>query len=324
MFEVLERFPKQLAFEPEIAHGEKLRTYEEYIAMGMGGSRLPADMLEVINPGLPLFIHNTYGVPRQPDAWLKNALFVAISHSGNTEETLDFAKSAHEKGYALAVITCGGKLLAFARENGIPHIVIPEANLQPRYALGYLTVALAKLVDAKLLEALRQLSSLVQPAHMEEEGETIARALTSKIPLIYASAQNEGLAHIWKISINEDAKVPAFYNVFPELNHNELAGFDVKGETERFAEQCIAVLLEDEADDERIRKRFSVTKELYAKKGVQTISVPLRGGVAGEKVFNAVLLSHVVSFFLAEQYGIDPLSTALIEDFKKIMGIGYP
>jgi len=221
-----------------------------------------------------------------------------------------------EKGYPLAAVTTGGKLLALAKERKLPHVIIP-AGLQPRHSLGYLTVALAKLLDGEAYEALRALAGTLRADAREAEGNALADGLRDKTPLLYASERFAGVARVWKISVNENAKVPAFYNTLPEADHNELAGFALNEETESFAERFAAVFLEDDADDERIRRRIAMTKEIYASKGVRTFSVPLRGKTVAEQAFDAVLLANIVSFRLAEAYGSDPLSSDFIEDFKK-------
>ncbi|MEK7526873.1 MAG: hypothetical protein AAB537_00435, partial [Patescibacteria group bacterium] len=111
-------FPKQFNFEPRVENAERLPKAGSFVVGGMGGSHLAADLIKATEPSLDLIIHKNYGSPILPtDTNLAEKLFVAVSYSGDTEETLDFAEQALAKKLTLAVISKGGKLIAFAQKN---------------------------------------------------------------------------------------------------------------------------------------------------------------------------------------------------------------
>jgi len=285
----------------------------------MGGSHLPADILKTRDPYLPLQIHKNYQLPPLSPEKLKKSLLVAISHSGNTKETISFANEALKHGYNLGIITTDGKLLEMARENKVPYIKVPTEELEPRHSLGYMTVALSEFVNGGLREELETLSESLNPSSLEEEGKDIFKEIKNCLPVFYASERNQGLAYIWKIKINETSKAPAFWNTFPELNHNELAGFDMNSKTKSISKNLHFIFLEDPADPPEIKKRAKITKEIYESKGLPVSIVKLNGKTPFEKIFNSLILSDWVSLFLAEEYGTDPFSNELVEEFKKRM-----
>ena len=56
--------------------------------------------------------------------------------------------------------------------------------------------------------------------------EQTARRIGRTIPLVHSSQDLGAAAALrWKCQINEYAKSPAFWNVHPELCHNEVAGW---------------------------------------------------------------------------------------------------
>lgn len=315
MEEHILKFPKQLQWEAKVENADRLPQTSKFIVCGMGGSHLAAGILKVYNPALDLLIHRDYGLPRVPDYFLRESLIIASSHSGNTEETLDAAFAAHQAGLRVAVIATGGKLLDFARENALPYVLYPGEGIQPRLALGYQLKALAALINNQgLAGELADLASELDPAGWQERGREIAGALSSKIPVVYASAVNLPLAYIWKIKFNENCKTPAFYSVFPELNHNELTGFDRSGKEGEFA----ALMIRDASDHARIQKRFEVTKKLYQERGVGVLDVDLVGSGLG-KMLSAILLADWVTLAVAQANGREPEPVPLIEEFKKLM-----
>ncbi|TSC67608.1 MAG: bifunctional phosphoglucose/phosphomannose isomerase, partial [Parcubacteria group bacterium Gr01-1014_73] len=188
-------FPKQFAFEPRVENAERLPKAGSFVVGGMGGSHLAADLIKAAEPSLDLIIHKNYGLPVPMD--IEKKLFIAVSYSGDTKETLDFAEQALVKKIALAVISKGGKLIAFAQKNNLPHIILPNAGLPPRMATGFVMTALLRLMGME-----KKITELKTANFIAEQNKKIAEVIGDSIPLFYASEQNEALAHYWKIIIN--------------------------------------------------------------------------------------------------------------------------
>src|SRR3989344_4156340 len=206
----IKNFPKQFEWEPEIGNAGGLFAYQKVIVAGMGGSALAADLLKMVLQDIEITVHRDYGLPETVlrKSGSKDVLVIASSYSGNTEETIDAFLEAKKRGLPVAAM-----------------------------ATGYLMLALLKLIyEEEKMKELKMLAKKLNSAHAETEGKALAANLHVKVPVIYSSNKNFALARIWKIKFNETGKVPAFANYFPELNHNEMTGFDTRPNTRELSE----------------------------------------------------------------------------------------
>jgi glucose/mannose-6-phosphate isomerase len=306
-------FNKQFEFEPEIQNSEFLKDFDHVILCGMGGSHLAADLIKTIKPGIDLYVHKDYDLPPYEEDFLNRGLLIACSYSGNTEETLSFFKKAYKKELQVSAISTGGELLKEAEENNLPFVKIPNTGIQPRQADGYLALAILKLMgDEETISSWGLLLDKLKPESLKKIGEGIAEEIGDKTAIIYSSTQNLHISYNWKITLNETAKIPAFYNIFPELNHNEIQGF------ENMADRFHIILLEDSEDLEQIQDRMRITREVLEEKGLSFSDVKLSGNSREEKVFNSIILADWVALTLANSRDIDPEQVPIIEEFKKL------
>lgn len=301
---------QELTQEPVVEGGTPPRA-PRFVIGGMGGSALPANAARFLDPTLPLATHRDYDLPEAIDP---EALYIAISDSGNTAETLSFAKAAHERGFALAVIDAGGELADIAKEDALPFVRVPS-GLQPRDSLFYLLHALLALIGREDLRAALKAVSFDADA-AEHDAHALAGALAGALPLFYASRKNGFLAYVSKIHSNETAKMPAYANVFPELNHNEMQSFDTSA-PEAVTVLARFVLLRDAHDDPRIARRMDVFAEMMRERGRTVIDVPLTGASRAEQLARHWFVMHRAACMLAEARGVNPDAVALVEDFKK-------
>lgn len=297
----------QLAYEPMVVG--TLAASPVVVVGGMGGSALPALMLRHLNVPAYLVIHRGYGLPDPVPA---GASYVAISHSGNTEETLSFAREALDAGKPLSVIASGGALLELAKEHGLPHVVIPS-GAQPRDSI----LAVAKALLALIGQPVTLEISASDASDAEHAGEEISRALKGTVPVFYASGRNEALAYIAKILCNETAKTPAFSNLFPELNHNEMQGFSMLAGDR--AEPFMPVFLVDSTDDPRIQRRMELTEALMREQGIETLRVELPDTGRAHSLLHGWWLLRTLAQELARIYDVVPDEVPLIEAFKKAL-----
>jgi glucose/mannose-6-phosphate isomerase len=219
-------------------------TFSEVLYAGMGGSGIAGDYAgAVAGPsGTRVTVHKGYG-PIPPWAIRARPLVIAASYSGNTEETLDMVTSAWESGLPVATVTTGGKLAELTEQHKWGTIVVP-VGLQPRAAAGYMIGAAVRLLEgAKSIDdhRLQFLEAAELADHMTVEGseawrlsEQIAERLENRIPIIYGGGPvSSVVAQRWKTQINENAKVPAWYSALPELDHNEITGWETLPELTR-------------------------------------------------------------------------------------------
>lgn len=320
MEEAIKNFGKQFDYQPVIENESKFEPKDSVVLCGMGGSHLAAGIIKIYNPALDLYIHRDYGLPLLSDIRFTESLFIASSYSGDTEEVLDFAEKARAKKYNLAVITVGGKLLEFAKKNKIPYIQLPDSGIQPRSAIGFSILALAKLIEGDdAVTELKNSGKKLDITKWEKTGKEFALGLRDQIPIIYSSRNNLSIAYNWKIKFNETAKIPAFYNIFPELNHNEMAGFDRIDSTKDLSEKFHFIFLDDPSDHPKIMHRAQITKKLYSDRKLLVTTFQLVGDTIFEKIFNSLILADWIALSVSKMYGTVPDSVPIVEELKKLM-----
>lgn len=148
---------------------------------------------------------------------------------------------------------------------------------------------------------------------------SLAAALRGKVPVVYSSARNQAVAYNWKIKMNETGKIPAFYNIFPELNHNEMTGFDVVPATKTLSSRLHFVFLTDSADHPQVQKRMRVCRKLYEKRGLPVTDAALQGAAPFEKIFNSLLAADWAALHLSKLYGTEAEQVPMVETFKKLI-----
>lgn len=318
MDQVIIDFPTQFGFEPEVINGEKLGSHKHFIIAGMGGSQLASGLLKMYQPGIDIYSHRNYGLPPYSDDFFKDSLLIASSYSGNTGETVSFLEEALAKGYDAAVITTGGKLLELAEKHNLPYIKMLDTGIQPRSALGYSLISMAKMVgQEQCLKEMKDLQETLKPLEIRKNGEELAEVISGKVPIVYSSVANLGVVYNWKIKLNETGKIPAFYNVLPELNHNEMNGMDVLDSTQDISKNFHYIFLKDASDHPKIQKRMDIVQEIYEERGLSVTVLELTGNSLLEKMFNSLLLADWIAYTTAIKNGADPEQVPLIEDFKK-------
>lgn len=320
MRDMIIQFPKQFSFDPKVENKGNLVRKRKYVVGGMGGSGLPGELLSSYYKEHEIVLYRDYGIPETSRKKLREYGFIAVSYSGNTEETLDFFLEAKRNKFPLAALTTGGKLLDEAMRWGIPFVRIPSTGIQPRMALGYMLLGLMKIMgDTKGISEIQKLGKTLKPKMYEAFGQKLASFLQKKIPIIYSSRTNSIIGYIWKIKLNETGKIPAFQHVFPELNHNEMTSFDRQTRTKEISENFCFIFLEDTEDHPRIQKRMGITKKLFKDRGLEVISVKLEGKSRWQKVFQSILLADWVSLSLATTYQVEAEQVPMVEELKKLM-----
>lgn len=331
MLEVVAEQPRMLQGALDLASGvtlPKFKKIRQVIISGMGGSAISGEAaagLLARQLSVPLLVNRDYRLPAGVD---EGTLVVAISYSGNTEETLSAVAEAEKKKAKVICVCAGGKLKELAEDRGWPFFLVP-GQMQPRAAFPYLLISLlsglAKLdlipgIENDVQEAIQRLIALrndyelIKPARTNP-AKQLAKKLQNKVPLIFGSVGLTGAAATrFKTQLNENSKVTALANVFPELNHNELVNiFALKRQAHNFS----LVLLRDEGDSERIKKRIEITKSLIGNQlgGINEVSSQGKSPLA--RFLSLTYLADFVSVYLAVLNGVDPTPVEAITRLKK-------
>jgi glucose/mannose-6-phosphate isomerase len=318
----IRNYAKQFEYEPFIENAAKLKSkkFKKFIVAGMGGSHLAANLLKAWHPELDIVIWPNYGLPPLHEKELKERLIIVSSYSGNTEEAIDAFNAARAKHFTVAVIVAGGKLLRLAQKFKTPYVAMPDFHFQPRMALGLgLRALLAVMNEKTMLAETGELAKQIHPSREELHGKELAKRLHGSVPVIYASSRNASAAANWKIRFNETGKIPAFWNVLPEMNHNEMTGFDVKTRTLPLSRNFHFVFLKDGEDDRRLLKRMAVLERLFRERGLPSEVVILQGKTRLQKLFMSLVLADWTAYYTARMYDIEPEQVPMVEEFKKLV-----
>jgi len=320
MYETIKNFNKQFLYEPEVKNQEKLTKKTSFVAIGMGGSNLAPELLKTWKPELDIITRRDYGLPEINEEKLKNKLIILSSYSGNTEEPIDAFKKAKEQNLEMAVISTGGKLLSLAKENNVPYIELPDTGIQPRLALGLSIKAFLKFMgEENELKKIGGLATTFNPNDCEKDGKILAQRMKNHIPVIYSSNNNSSIIYNWKIKLNETGKIPAFCNVFPELNHNEMTGFDIKDSTKELSGKFCFIILKDTEENQKISKRMGVLEKLYKDRNLRVETIELKGKDIWHKIFSSLILADWTAYYTALGYKLEPEQVPMVEEFKKLI-----
>lgn len=302
------------------------RPITRVIVAGMGGSALAALLVKAwLKDRLPVpfEVVRTYDLPGYVNS---STLVIASSYSGNTEETTSALAAAHQKGAQVAVLASGGKLLETAKANDMSYVQLPS-GLQPRMAVIYnlrgLTALLAHfaVVDHSPYDEIGEQSAWLAEQTRDwrrdvsvdqNYAKQLALLAAGKTPVIYASSLMSPVAYKWKISWNENAKNVAFWNEYPEFNHNEFMGWGSHPVEKPFA----IFDLVSSFDHPQIKKRFAVSDRLLSGLRPKATVVELRGESVLRQMLWASILADYVSIYVAVVNGVNPTPVGLIEKLK--------
>lgn len=297
---------------------------QNVVLAGMGGSALFGAFIQTW-PGVsvPFETVRNYTLPRYVNG---STLVIVSSYSGNTEETLSALEDAKAKGAQIVVVAAGGKLAELAKAGGLPLFEIP-GGIQPRMSSFYFIAALVQLfvqlglTDASAKDELVTISDWLQsqPENWLPEVPTannqakqIAQEMIGRSAVVYGGPLMAAAAQKWKICFNENAKNVAWWNQYPEFNHNEFMGWTSHPTDKPYA----VVDIRSNLEHERVQKRFVVTERLLSGKRPAPIVVEPQGDTVPKQLFYSSMLGDFVSIYVALLNGINPTPVDLIEKFK--------
>ena len=328
MVEDLDTFPEQC--KEAVSIGEKfeapfsLEKFDRALVTGMGGSGIIGDVLARLLD-FPVQSNRGYNLPKDARP---GELLIAVSYSGNTEETLSALRDGRRRGMKTLCLSTGGKMEKYCARESVPLIKIPTGH-QPRASTGYMLFPLLKLFDKAGLAGTINFDRLIRD--LEEMGDSwnssvptegnkpkqLAREFSGKVPVIYGTRSNSKVvAYRWKTQINENAKQPAFWNAFPELNHNETVGYQLGSD---LMENGKVVLLKNGMDIERNELRMKIMEDLFSDEGIEYAIVEAPEGDKFTRLIGQIYFGDYFSVYLALLNEVDPSPVKLIESFKARM-----
>jgi len=294
------------------------------VLSGLGGSAIGGDLLQNFlryELKFPYAVNRNYELPLYAN---EETLVIASSYSGNTEETLSAAHEAIEKKCQVICITTGGKLLDFANKHKFP-LGILQKGFQPRFALWVNFFTLLNIIQTLKLvpeqnDNVKKIIDLfkrkgIEFSQSKNEALSLAENLVGYIPLVYAvSEYTSALGTRLKGQFNENSKLHAFFGLLPELDHNEILGWDT------FNPNQINLKLINIIDEDyhpQVKKRYEITSEVIKKTGCEIINLQSREGSWKERLVDLIYLGDWISYYLAVIRKIDPTTIDNINYLKE-------
>jgi glucose/mannose-6-phosphate isomerase len=337
MHEVLYAFPDQIKEAVSIGESALLwrrqATSNRYVIFGLGGSAIGGDLLRSFAAATPGADHLNISVVRGYSApgWLDSDTNVVYSsYSGDTEETLAAFDEARKKTDRGIAITTGGQLGKKAITHGLPIINIPP-GYQPRCALAFSFFPLMTIMgrsnafDSKatrlvskglkeLATSLAELRDLYSSKNAKNPAYALAKKLQGTIPVLYSAHERmDAVAMRWRGQIQENAKQVAFSHVLPEMNHNEINGWQ---HPEGLTKQASVLLLRDSDDHPRVKLRFDALEDIIKKNVGSVTTIEGTGSTLLARMFTAIYLGDWTSYHLALLNGVDPTPVPVIQTLK--------
>jgi glucose/mannose-6-phosphate isomerase len=297
------------------------------IVGGMGGSAIGGELLKDWardKIAVPIEVCREYSLPAYAD---KNTLVFIVSYSGETEESLSVFLDAIKRKCMIICISSGGVLHDFSEKLNVPHLRVPS-GMAPRATLPYLfaplpilleKIGLVSDVTSEILETVKILRHVSDSNSPEKPlnnnfSKRLASNICGTVPAVYGFGIYRAVALRLKTQFNENSKVPAKWEFFPELNHNEIVGWEAVKE---FAKYFSIILIRDDDEPEAMRQRIQATKELICKESVKVFEIQSFGKSKLAKMSSVICIGDFTSVYLAIMRGIDPTPVKTIDLLKK-------
>lgn len=329
MMGAVDRFPDPFLRprdESEFSLREARSPFQSLVLMGMGGSASAADVvLDWLGAALPIpaFVHREPGLPSLVNS---RTLFIALSYSGETSETLAAFREANKRGSSLVGIGHGGSLASLCSRFNAPYFHV-EPSLAPRAALGQLIVAatftlekadLIRSTHREMSNAANELIRLRRGCGIENPvkynpAKGFALKLLGHLPVLYALQRMSSVARRFKNQLAENSKLLAKYDLLPEAGHNEIEAWHER-------DNLLPVIIRngrESAVERSIIRAFRATISSASGSHPLEISVAGKGNLSA--LLSPILLLDYVSVYLAMLRRIDPTPNLLINEYKKRM-----
>jgi len=302
---------------------------QKIIVAGMGGSAIGGELLKDWTRDrivVPIEVNREYSLPAYAD---KNTILFLVSYSGETEETLSVFLDALKRKCMTVCISSDGKLLEFAEKLNVPYLHIPS-GMPPRAALPYLFLPMPIVLEkigvvsdiyketSEAIQILKRISNENSPEKPVSNNfsKTLALSINGTAPVVYGFEIYRAVAQRFKQEFNENSKVPSKWEFFPELNHNEIVGWE---EAKKLAKHFSVILIRDKDETKEIRQRIEATKELMCKETVKVFEVWSMGKSRLAKMLSTICIGDFTSVYLAILRKIDPTPVKTIAFLKEKM-----
>ncbi len=304
------------------------RPVNKVIFAGMGGSAIAGDLARdwldsTLNA--PMESVRSYHLPAYVD---EKTLAFLISYSGNTEETLSCMLDALKKDCIIVSISSDGALTRVCNALGLPTISLPKmaaARVSFPYLFAPIPYILAKfgLLPYKRTEEVTEATKMVAKLTSEYAIETpvnknpakkAALQIFGTVPIIYAHGPYRSVGLRFKTQVNENCKLPARCDFFPELNHNEIMGWEAPP---KILKHYTLLLLRSEDEPEEVRTRIEALKaEFFEEKAKSVLEIWAQGPTLLTRMFHLLFTADMISLYLSVLHHRDPVASETFRILK--------
>ena len=299
---------------------------DNIVVAGMGGSAIGGELLKDYarnQTPIPIEVSRDYNLPAFAS---KRSLAIIVSYSGETEESLSTFLDAAKKDCLIYCISSGGRLIEYAAKLGKPYLRVPS-GMPPRAALPYLFLPQLVILEKRglipgLSDALSEATQIAERVSRENApekpvNESVAKSLAlgikDTVPAVYGFGVYRGVAQRWKQQFNENSKVPARWEIFPELDHNEIVGWE---RADFVAQIFSTIFIRDENEAAEVRSRIETTKKLMPRAS-KKFEVWSQGKNVLAKMLSTILVGDFASVYLAIIRNVDPTPVKTIVELKR-------
>ena len=235
MIEHIKNFPKHIegSLKDLKDHNLKLEEISKVVIAGMGGSAIAGLILKDLFPEMDIVVERNYFPNTTID---EHTLVIVCSYSGNTEETLSYYDYAVRLTDHATVLTTGGELLKKAKLDNISYHLLPK-GYPPRSALGFSLTFLISIFDKEGvsnidIDCLKTFSK--EAATKKSEVYALAKKIHKTMPIIVTEEDLSSIGFRLKSQLNENSKMLSYNITIPEMNHNEIIGWENKNIDKKF------------------------------------------------------------------------------------------
>ncbi|MFM8347048.1 MAG: bifunctional phosphoglucose/phosphomannose isomerase [Bacteroidota bacterium] len=288
---------------------------------GMGTSGVTAMLVESLTFGripIPVTVCRNYNIPQFVSP---HTLFIACSYTGDTEEVLAAVHKAMLKRAHVVCVSSGGKLWEVAKEYNLHYIQLAQGIPSGRVMIGSMIVSLlyalyhTNLIGAAFIKETENAVEYLDRGEraIQAEAELIAKRLKGRLPIIYCDDRLRAMAVRFQHQLNLNAKQIAHVNTFPEMNHNEIAGWRFP---ETILQQTQVIYLYSDHDHERTEKRMEICRKLFEQQSRHVIDIVAEGASLLEQYYYLIHLTDWISYYVAKENQIDPDPVEVIDQLK--------
>tara|TARA_Y100000782_G_C10173602_1_gene260923 strand:- start:686 stop:1642 length:957 start_codon:yes stop_codon:yes gene_type:complete len=317
MYNKIKDFPKQISDTIDNTNSLSINSdYDKVVIVGMGGSAIAGLIVKDLLPQINIVIERNY-IPNT--SINQNTLVIVSSYSGNTEETLSYYHSAKELTNNIFGITAGGKLLEALKDDNKNYYILPE-GYPPRSATGYTLTVLVRLLDSSLLEGISVdlLQNYSDQLSLEEStAHVLAKKIYSTIPIVVTEESLTSISFRLKSQLNENSKMLSYNITLPEMNHNEIVGWQGK----EIDKNALSLVWIDIRYNKNI-KRMNITNNILKDRVASNNHIDVPSEIASHRLASCLYLVNYVdwlSYWCAYSHNVDIMNIDNIDILKKSM-----